>query len=168
MLKDEAIIGKARRWIDAVLAGRRQDGWFGPRDLEKSLQGKPDMWPHMIMLNVLQSYYEESGDSRVLPFLTRYFRWQLGRPDSDLGAGYWPKVRMGDNIESVYWLYNRTGDAWLLDLAKRLEKNMADWRSGVCDWHNVNIAQGFRGRPSTTCRQRSRNIWTPPSETTKR
>ena len=75
---------------------------------------------------------------------------------------------MGDNIESVYWLYNRTGDAWLLDLAKRLEKNMADWRSGVCDWHNVNIAQGFRARPSTTCRQRSRNIWTPPSETTKR
>ncbi len=80
----------------------------------------------------------------MLPFLTRYFRWQLGRPDSDLGAGYWPKVRMGDNIESVYWLYNRTGDAWLLDLAKRLQTNMADWTSGVCDWHNVNIAQGFR------------------------
>ena len=98
----------------------------------------------MIMLNVLQSYYEQSGDGRVLPFLARYFRWQLGRPDSDLGAGYWPKVRMGDNLESVYWLYNRTGDVWLLDLARRLEKNMADWRSGVCDWHNVNIAQGFR------------------------
>jgi hypothetical protein len=144
VLKDAAIIGKARRWIEAVLASQGEDGWFGPRELQKSLEGKPDMWPHMIMLNVLQSYYEQSGDRRVLPFLTRYFRWQLGRPDSDLGAGYWPKLRMGDNIESVYWLYNRTGDAWLLDLAKRLQTNMSDWTSGVCNWHNVNIAQGFR------------------------
>jgi hypothetical protein len=144
VLKDAAIIAKARRWIEAVLASQAEDGWFGPRDLKKSLGGKPDMWPHMVMLNVLQSYYEQSGDGRVLPFLTRYFQWQLGRPDSDLAAGYWPKVRIGDNIESVYWLYNRTGDAWLLDLARRLERNMADWTSGVCDWHNVNIAQGFR------------------------
>jgi hypothetical protein len=144
VLKDQAIITKARRWIEAVLAGQCEDGWFGPRELKKSLEGKPDMWPHMIMLNVLQSYYEQSGDPRVLPFMSRYFRWQLGRTDGDLGAGYWPKVRMSDNLESVYWLYNRTGEAWLLDLAKRLQKNMADWAGGVCDWHNVNIAQGFR------------------------
>jgi hypothetical protein len=144
VLNDRAIIGKTRRWIEAVLAGQCADGWFGPRELKKSLDGKPDMWPHMIMLNVLQSYYEQSGDPRVLPFMSRYFRWQLGRPDSDLGAGYWPKLRMGDNVESVYWLYNRTGEAWLLELAKRLQKNMADWAGGVCNWHNVNIAQGFR------------------------
>ena len=35
------------------------------------------MWPHMMALNVLQSYYEHSGDPRVIPCLTRYFRWQL-------------------------------------------------------------------------------------------
>ena len=117
---------------------------------------------------MLQSYYEQSGDPRVLPFISRYFRWQLGRTDGDLGAGYWPKVRMGDNLESVYWLYNRTGEAWLLDLAKRLQRNMADWAGGVCDWHNVNIAQGFRDRRSTTCRRRTKNTSTPPSETTRR
>ena len=144
VLKDQAIIGKARNWIEAVLAGQAQDGWFGPRELQKSLEGKPDMWPHMVMLNVLQSYYEYSGDGRVLPFLTRYFRWQLGRPDSDSAPATGRKVRMGDNLESVYWLYNRTGEAWLLDLARRMHENMADWTSGVCDWHNVNIAQGFR------------------------
>jgi hypothetical protein len=162
VLKDGAIVGEARKWIDAVLNSQTEDGWFGPRELQTNLAkkardagekpldgqknpvGTPDMWPHMVMLNALQSYYEYSGDPRVLPFMTRYFKWQIGRPDSDFAAGYWPKIRAGDNIESVYWLYNRTGEAWLLDLAKKIHANMANWTGGVCDWHNVNVAQGFR------------------------
>jgi len=35
---------------------------------------------HMVMLNVLQSYYEYTKDARVLPFMTRYFQWQLRVP----------------------------------------------------------------------------------------
>ena len=92
----------------------------------------------------MQSFYEFTRDERVLPFLTRYFKWLNTQPDENFGAGYWPKIRFGDNIETIYWLYNRTGEPWLLDLAKRIHDNMARWDSGVIDWHNVNIAQGFR------------------------
>ena len=73
----------------------------------------------MLMLNVLQSYYEYSHDARVSHGMTRYFRWELKVPDADFMAGYWPKMRAGDNLESVYWLYNRTGEPWLLDLASQ-------------------------------------------------
>ena len=52
---------------------------------------------------------------------------------------------MGDNIESVVWLYNRTGRVWLLDLAGKMHRNMSQCASPVVNWHNVNIAQGFRG-----------------------
>ena len=58
VLHDEKVIKEARRWIDAVLAGQEDDGWFGPRALRASLEGKPDLWPNMLILNVLQSYYE--------------------------------------------------------------------------------------------------------------
>ena len=34
VLKDQAIIGKARRWIEAIWP-RSEDGWFGPRGLRK-------------------------------------------------------------------------------------------------------------------------------------
>ena len=144
VLKDERIIKDARRWIDAVLASQEADGWFGPRALKKSLDGKPDLWPNMLMLNVLQSFYEYTHDKRVLPFMTRYCKWQLGLPDRDFLAGYWPKMRAGDNLESVYWLYNRTGDKWLLDLAGKLHKAAANWTAGIPDWHGVNLSQGFR------------------------
>ncbi len=144
VLKDEAIIKAARHWIDAVLASQEPDGWFGPRSLKTSLKGRPDLWPHMVMCNVLQSFHEYTGDSRVLPFLTSYLNWLKAQPDENFGAGYWPRIRFGDTIETIYWVYNRTGEPWLLELAERIHRNMQDWTSGVHDWHNVNISQGFR------------------------
>jgi hypothetical protein len=155
VLGDQRIVQEARKWIDAVIDSQTTDGWFGPRELKASLgkfpgaefaslAGKPDLWPHMIMLNVLQSYYDYSHDERVLRLLSGYFHWQSKLPDEAFGAGYWPKIRMGDNLETIYWLYNRTGDKSLLTLADRVHKNMADWTSGVPNWHNVNVAQGFR------------------------
>ncbi|WCJ60345.1 glycoside hydrolase family 127 protein [Fontisphaera persica] len=144
VLQDQTIIQEARVWIEAMLASQDDTGWFGPRELQKSLQGRPDLWPHMVMLNVLQSYHEYSGDPRVLACMTRYFRWLHQQPPETFSAGYWPKMRWGDNLESVYWLYNRTGDAFLLELARKIFENMQDWTTGVHNWHNVNIAQGFR------------------------
>jgi DUF1680 family protein/predicted dehydrogenase len=144
VLKDEKIIARARRWVDAVLAGQESDGYFGPRASKTSLEGHPDLWPHMVMLNVLQSFYEFSGDPRVLPFMSRYLQWLNAQPPETFGRGYWPKMRWGDTIESAQWLYNRTGEPWLLDLGRKIHQNMARWDSGVINWHNVNIAQGFR------------------------
>lgn len=145
---DEQIRQETKRWLDAILASQTADGWFGPAALRHSLQGKPDLWPHMIVLNCLQSWYEFSGDPRVLPFMTRYFRWQNQQPADQLLNGYWPKMRGGDNLESIYWLYNRTGESWLLALAVKIHRATADWTGGVANRHGVNFAQGFR-EPAT-------------------
>jgi hypothetical protein len=157
VLKDERIIREARKWIDAVLASQEENGWFGPRSLKTSLKGKPDLWPHMVMLNVLQSFHEYTGDARVLPFMTRYHKWLNEQPPDTFGNGYWPKIRFGDNIETIYWLYNRTGDKFLLELAKRIHENMANWSSDIINWHNVNIAQGFREPGVFYMQSRDRN-----------
>jgi hypothetical protein len=144
VLKDEAVIARARKWIDAAMNSQREAGWSGPRELLTSLKGKPDLWPHMVMLNVLQSCYEATGDARALDVITRYLKWEDKLPESAFGEGYWPKLRAGDNIETALWLYNRTGEPWLIELAKKIHRGMARWNKDVVDWHNVNIAQGFR------------------------
>ena len=72
VLGDEKIIAAARKWLDAILAAQQPDGWFGPRPLRTSFKGRPDMWPHMPILNALQSYYEFSGDRRVPEFMLKY------------------------------------------------------------------------------------------------
>ena len=150
VLRDQRIIDEARVWIDAYLAGQRDDGWLGPRPLAET----GDAWPNMIMLYVLRSFYEATGDERVLPAITRYFQYRHSLSDADLyraewGVGtyvlqWWQHVRAGDELDSVYWLYNRTGEAWLLDFARRVAANGADWSRKVQSWHGVNICQGFR------------------------
>lgn len=141
LLEDKRIIEETRQWIEAVLASQQTDGYFGPISNKKN----HDIWPNMIMLNVLQSYYEYSEDKRVLPFMTRYFRWQFEMPWVELLPGSWQKIRGADNLQSIYWLYNRTGEKWLLDLATAVHERTADWSEGVASWHGVNICQSFRG-----------------------
>lgn len=143
VLKDPKIIANARRWIDGVLATQQPDGWFGPLGLLKAIDGRPDMWPHMPVLNALQSFYELTADDRVLPFMTRYAAWQNTLPP-DYFSRSWQDTRFGDNIETLYWLYNRTGDKSLLALARKMHESSAKWANGVANWHNVNFAQGFR------------------------
>jgi hypothetical protein len=144
VLWNDEIQKHSRKWIDAALASQEPSGYFGPRANKTGLEGKPDLWPHMVMCNVLESFFEFTGDARVVPFLTKYFQWLNTLPGENFGLGYWPKIRFGDNIQSVYWLYNRTGEAFLLELAKKIHDNMARWDTGVINWHNVNIAEGFR------------------------
>ena len=143
ILGDEKMIDEAKTWIEAVFKSQRPDGYFGPW-IEKN--GKPDLWGNMIMLWCLQSYYEYSGDRRVIDLMTKYFKWQLNLPDDRFLKDYWENSRGGDNLLSVYWLYNITGDKFLLDLAEKTHRNTANWqqRSSLPNWHNVNIAQCFR------------------------
>ncbi len=144
VLGDQRITADAKRWLDAIFAAQSPDGFFGPQGLRTALRGKPDLWPHMPILNAMQSYYEFSSDQRAIDLMTRYFKWELQIPDDQFISGYWDKMRTGDNLESVYWLYNRTGDAWLLELAAKLHRHAAAWTKGVPNWHNVNLAEGFR------------------------
>ena len=154
-LKDEKIINETKLWIEKVFESQKPNGYFGPSVIEKehlnnNTGNSPDLWPNMIMLWTMQSYYEYSNDARVLPFMTKYFKWQLTVPDEKLLKIYWENSRGGDNLYSIYWLYNRTKEPWLLDLANKIHKNTANWsqKDNLPNWHNVNVAQCFR-EPAT-------------------
>ena len=148
VLGDRAMIERAKFWIEAVLANQRESGDFGPEVFKGA--GKRDLWTNMPMLFCLQSYYEYARDPRVLTLMQRYFAWQLTIADEQFLEDYWEKSRGGDNLYSVYWLYNHTGDASLLDLAAKIHRNTANWKQkgALPNWHNVNIAQCFR-EPAT-------------------
>lgn len=147
ILNDPKMIEETKYWIEGVFASRQPDGYFGPVN---ERNGKRELWAQMIMLWCLQSYYEYSQDQRVIDLMTNYFKWQMTVPDDQLLEDYWEKSRGGDNIISIYWLYNHTGDAFLLELAEKIHRNTADWTKSTSlpNWHNVNIAQCFR-EPAT-------------------
>jgi len=120
LLDDPALMAKVNQRVNWVLTHQGADGWLGP-------DRNRDWWPNMVLLKALTQYEEATGDPRVIPAMQRYFQYQAAhlqeRPLHD-----WGKFRWADEVVSVLWLYNRTGDARLLDLARTLEAQGHDWK----------------------------------------
>ncbi|MFQ3561262.1 glycoside hydrolase family 127 protein [Streptomyces gramineus] len=143
LTQDATALAAVRQWIDAIVATRQSDGWFGPTALRTSLGGGPDFWPFLPLTWALRNWQEYSGDSRIVPLLTGFFRFMNAQGPSAFNQS-WVSRRWGDGLDSVFWLYNRTGDSFLLSLADRIHANGANWVNNLPSLHNVNIAQGFR------------------------
>ncbi len=160
LLQDSALIAKTRPWVEWTLASQQENGYFGPRTdygPEAGLQRDNcrDWWPKMVMLKVLMQYHSATGDPRVLDFMTRYFRYQLANLDTfplDHWS-FWGRFRGGDNLIAVYWLYNKTGEAFLLELGRKLYAQTEpyaeifrkrDKLTRVGTIHAVNLAQGIK------------------------
>ena len=146
--EDKAMLDEAKLWIDAILASQLPNGNFGPSS--RNISGNQDFWPNMLALWILQDWYEYSGDERVIPFMTKYFEYQMSVPDENLFESYWENSRAGDNLWSVVWLYSRTGDERLVEFGEKVHRNTANWTKAteLPNWHNVNVAQCFR-EPAT-------------------
>jgi hypothetical protein len=174
LLDDKILQAKVLRYINWTLQQQRPSGYFGP--LTKSEREKKipigvsnaadgdDWWPKMVMLKVLQQYYTATNDTRVLPFMTRYFNYQLQVLKAcPLGKWTeWATSRGSENVMIVQWLYSINKDKKLLELAALLESQSFAWgnwlgnRSWVMDaaaqqndqhWmrrHGVNVGMGLK------------------------
>lgn len=137
ILRDEKLMAKARPWIEWTLTHQEPSGYLGPRrfdhepPVEAGIQKTPreDWWPRMVMLKVLQQYHSATGDPRVIDVLLRYFRYQLKElPRTPLDHwSFWANRRGGDNLMVVYWLYNQTGESFLLELARIIHQQTFPW-----------------------------------------
>ena len=120
MLGDERIEKEAREWIEAVLASRQPDGWFGPLINKKSPRGKtsfkglkvrglPDLWPNALMLSILRSNYEHTGDKRMIETMLGFCDWLIDVPEEEFLV-HWVSRRRGvELLKNILWLYNVTG-----------------------------------------------------------
>lgn len=137
ILKDDTLIAKAKPWIEWTLANQDSSGYLGPKRFEAPPRQEPgvqktpreDWWPRMVMLKVLQQYYGATGDKRVIDVLLKYFRYQAEQlPKTPLDHwSFWGNRRGGDNLMVVYWLYNITGESFLLELGDLIHKQTFPW-----------------------------------------
>jgi DUF1680 family protein len=139
---------KVLRYVNWTLDHQRASGYFGPITTQERENGVEitagnceageDWWPRMIMLKVLKQYYSATADERVIPFMTKYFHYQLNALDSCTIGKWteWAASRGADNVMMVQWLYRLTGDRNLLILADRIDAQSYPWSEwlGNRDW----------------------------------
>jgi len=126
VLNDARLKQMVTRWLDSILAMQDESGWIGP--VQAPYFRAYDHWPITIVLKVLTQHHEATGDARVLPVMTAFCRYLHDtlqeRPLFD-----WGRYRWADLVLSIHWLYNRTGEPWLLTVCQAIARQGYDWRA---------------------------------------
>jgi uncharacterized protein len=162
LTNDTRLKAKVERWMDYILAHQLSDGWLGPEQSPAPpgsnypAPAPRDPWPQFIILKAMTQYAEATGDKRIIPAMEKSLSslsYQLDK--RRLFA--WNFFRWGDLWVSLFWLYDRTGEPWLLDLARKVGSQGYDWSKHFSDlpvkeksprwnWagHVVNNAMGIK------------------------
>lgn len=131
LLDDGLLKAKTRRFVDWTLTHQAANGMIGPL-------ANDDWWPRMVMVKALAQWQEATGDARVIPLLTKYFRYQLAQlPARPLQE--WGKFRWQDEVLVVQWLYSRTHEPGLLQLAALLKQQGYDWEAAFANFKYTGV-----------------------------
>ncbi len=125
LLDDERLKQKAQHWITSILHHQQSDGWLGP--FQDANYGYPyDPWPVFVLLKAMTQYQEATGDHHVIAAIERCMQ-KLRALLAQQPLTSWAMLRSTELALSVYWLYERTGEAWLLDFAQTVRQQSFDW-----------------------------------------
>jgi uncharacterized protein len=123
---DPALKAKVKNAIEYILAHQQADGWLGP--IGDSKKHKPyDVWPLFPLFKSLMQYQQATGDPRIIPALLACCR-KVDQVISNEPLYSWAKLRAADLAVTLYWVYEQTGERWVLDLAKKTFNQSLDWR----------------------------------------
>ncbi|HWQ15127.1 MAG TPA: beta-L-arabinofuranosidase domain-containing protein [Roseiflexaceae bacterium] len=145
LLDDERLKATVARWVDAILARQRPDGWLGPvLDTSDTRRRAYDPWPVFVALKALAQYQEATGDARIIPAMLRFLR-RLDTLLDEQPLFDWGRYRWADLAVSILWLYERAEQIgpgglsaqhaarstrdWLRSLAEKSYRQSFDWRA---------------------------------------
>jgi hypothetical protein len=87
-------------------------------DRRLTLETKPALtFGNASIMRFLIEYQEATGDPRIVPWMLQWYRRAGIAIPND---GGWEYQGCHEHLVALYWLYNRTGDAALLDQARKI------------------------------------------------
>ncbi len=155
LLDDGDMKARAKKYIDGIIENQKPDGWLCP--CEDNKRAEYDAWALMLISKVLVVWYDCSKDERVYGVLysaLKNYYQMLSSGQTHLFE--WAKSRWYETLIAVKFVYDRCNEPWLIDLAKLLKKQGADYNKFVWGWripqkkiwrhrdHIVNIAMMFK------------------------
>jgi len=138
-LGDESLKQKAMKWVEWMLDSQEETGFFGPKT-------NADWWPRIVALKALMQYHQATADPRVLPFMDRYFRYQLKElPEAPFAM--WGAPRAQEELVILSYMYRRTEAPYLMDLARIISEQCYDWGAFFRDFPYTDNTRAYLNRP---------------------
>ena len=131
LIDDAPLKARITAYMDYILAHQHEDGWLGPRVEEK--REAADLWSQALALKTLTVYHDATGDDRVPEAIERALR-KLDLHIDRNPLSHWGQFRWFEALIAVWWLYERTQEAWLVDLAVKLHAQGFNWKEFFSRW----------------------------------
>jgi uncharacterized protein len=128
-LEDHRLKGKIENYLDYIFT-HEDNGWLGPMPED---QAKADLWAIFQFLKVVLQYYDVTQDPKIVDIVARCLR----RIDAHIDVAplfNWAQFRWFEALLPVYWLYEKTGESWLLELGLKLRSQGFDWATFFGNW----------------------------------
>jgi len=135
LVENDDMIGRAKKYIDAIIASQKQDGWICPcGDDERKTY---DSWAVQLISKVLVVYYECSSDERIPTVIYNILKnyYELLKSGT-IELFDWGKYRWFETFIAINFLYKRYKEDWLKDLARILKEQGADYNDYVDLWEH--------------------------------
>ncbi len=145
LLQDEPLMEKVTGYVGTIVDNQRPDGWYGPYEADP--EGRPyDLWAILLANKVLVQYHEATGDDGALQAVETSLR-TLATGLEHTPLHNWGRFRWFEGLIPTFYLYERTGEPWLLELGRRLREQGFDY------------SEYYRGDDVTLSTPR-RGLWT--------
>ncbi|HZJ82563.1 MAG TPA: beta-L-arabinofuranosidase domain-containing protein [Clostridia bacterium] len=131
LLDDEDMKGRATKYIDYIIKNQAEDGWICPDPTEE--RADYDIWAKLLILKVLIVYHEATGDERIEGVVKKALQ-SLDKHIDGSPLFNWGQARWFEGLISIWWLYERIEEGWLLDLASKLQGQGFHWQSFFKNW----------------------------------
>lgn len=131
LLDDEDMKARATKYVDYIIQNQAEDGWICP-DHNVSRRDY-DLWAFFLILKVLVVYYEFTQDERVEEVVYKGLQ-SIERHIDRRTLFDWAHTRWFEALISIWWLYERRPEKWLLDLATKLRSQGFDWLTFYENW----------------------------------
>ncbi len=126
-LNDDGLKTKVTGYMEKILARQRSDGWYGPYPADASVQ-RYDLWAILLANKMMAQYHDATGDDRVLRAVEGSLR-ALTEGVRRTPLYNWGKYRWYEGLIPAFYLYERTGEEWLLELARILREQGTDFKA---------------------------------------
>lgn len=133
LLEDDDLISRAKKYIDAILAQQKADGWICPCPEEE--RTNYDTWAVQLISKVLVVYYQCSGDERIPQVVYKILKNYYDLLKSGkITLFNWGKFRWFEAFIAINFTYDLYKEDWLRDLAQILKAQGADYNAFTESW----------------------------------
>ncbi|MBQ2848334.1 MAG: glycoside hydrolase family 127 protein [Clostridia bacterium] len=133
LLKNEDMIARAKKYIDAIISFQKPDGWICPcKDDDRKTY---DTWAVQLISKTLTVYYECSKDEQIPNVIYRVLKnYYEMLKNGEIVLFDWGKARWFECFIAINFIYERCAEEWLKDLAKILKEQGLDYNEAVELW----------------------------------